>query len=107
MTDDTARALPTPTFDTDGYPTEETLRLIEEWPHTDFEGLFAFIGAAWHEAADFTRVGNAFELHTGGWSGNESIIAALERNAMAWLMCAWSWRRGGHYEFRLPEKADA
>ncbi|HWO88896.1 MAG TPA: hypothetical protein VNL98_07075 [Gemmatimonadales bacterium] len=39
---------------------------------------------------------------TGGWSGNEAIIAALQRNLMVMAMC---WRvstRGGLHIYALP-----
>ena len=41
------------------------------------------------------------ELHTAGWSGNESVIAALEETVGFWSMF---WRKstcGGHYWFKL------
>ena len=42
-----------------------------------------------------------FEYHTGGWSGNEDVISALERNS---LFFALYWKKsevGGHYFFRI------
>jgi len=40
-----------------------------------------------------------WELHTGGWSGNEEIIRAMQDNRVWWGMFWESSRRGGHYEF--------
>jgi len=40
-----------PTFDTDGYPTEETLNIISEWDDLSDEGYLMwiqFIKKAWH-----------------------------------------------------------
>ena len=42
------------------------------------------------------------ELHTGGWSGNEDLIRALQKSYF------WSFWRiskvGGHYYFKIPLK---
>ena len=41
-----------PAFDTDGYPTEETLARIREWPcetWADFEAVMDFAGRAWSD----------------------------------------------------------
>lgn len=110
-----------PTFDRDGYPTDETLERIKTWDvipggtSFDFEAAMDFAGRAW-SYPDYWRKDAAFlsdeyadekpqlqyVFSTGGWSGNESIIAAIEANLMLQSLGAWSWRRGGHYEYRFP-----
>jgi len=46
-------------------------------------------------------------LVVGGWSGNESIIRALENNKhWIWTMNWVQSRRGGHYIFELKEFDD-
>ena len=93
------------TFDKDGYPTEETLQEIRDWPHTDFKGLIEFVGEAWRYP-EYWRVMDyadlSVEASTGGWSGNESLISALYDNVMFWAMCWMSSKRGGHYVFKIP-----
>lgn len=44
------------------------------------------------------------ELHTGGWSGNEEVISALQRNFIFWAMCWRKTEAGGHYYFRIEVK---
>lgn len=98
-----------PTFDKDGYPTEETLDAIKQWPHTDFAGLMDFCGEAWHWPKCWERLfnGRRIEASTGGWSGNESIINALcENEFFFWTMCWQESKRGGHYVFELPKGGD-
>ena len=41
------------------------------------------------------------ELHTGGWSGNEGIIAALQKTHF-WFLYWQRSDRGGHYYFEIP-----
>jgi hypothetical protein len=41
------------------------------------------------------------ELHTGGWSGNEDIIEALQNHKLFWMMWWWKTERGGHYYFEV------
>ena len=93
---------PEPTFDRDGYPTEETLEVIRKWTHRDLRGLAEFVCEAWCYP-DYAKLdGRALELHTGGWSGNESLLGALQEQTIFWAMCWRKSERGGHYWFELP-----
>ena len=87
------------------YPTEKELRRIEKWPYTDFVGLMEFIESIWEfKEWGFNRTKSSYQLSTGGWSGNESIIDAMQKNIIFWSVCWNSSRRGGHYVFRLPKR---
>lgn len=93
-------------LDDDRYPTEEALEKIRVWPHTDLAGAFAFVRSIWW-SADWgwhTEIGEKteYKISTGGWSGNESLIAAMKANRMLWLITWQQSRRGGHYIFELP-----
>ena len=99
-----------PEFDTMGYPTDDTIKAIAEWPYKDeggFEGLLDFVASAWHWPRYWSREGRTIHASTGGWSGNESIIAALEENRVFWWMCWQQSRRGGHFVFEIPETVKA
>ncbi len=91
-----------PTFDSDGYPTEETLQAIREWPSENLSGLFRFIGKAWKYSDYWEVEGPVIRAHTGGWSGNEDLIGALKRNPVIWAFCWQESKRGGHYVFEIP-----
>ena len=88
------------TFDASGDPTDETLTIIEGWPMNDYEGLARFVCDTWNnDYGLFTYSEERFKLVTGGWSGNESVIAAMMGNSLWWYMY-WSMsKRGGLYEF--------
>lgn len=98
-------------LDEDGYPTEEALALIEKWSYEDPKGWFNFIKSiwwmrdwGWRESAlseDDTVL--CYNVSTGGWSGNESIISAMQQNRIMWSTTWVSSRRGGHYVFELKE----
>lgn len=103
-----------PTFDADGYPTDETLEIVQTWSITtldDCEALLLYVQRAWRYPTYFTRharrirewkVGSLkrkWSVSTGGWSGNESLISALEANYIFMALCWRSSRRGGHYEY--------
>jgi hypothetical protein len=79
--------------------------------------LMDYVKARWsypeywaeEDIEDFGRH-REYTISTGGWSGNESLVAALEQNLGFTILAPWSWRRGGHYVYRLPypkEKVDA
>lgn len=101
-----------PTFDSDGYPTEETLQAIREWPPEDspeqpirFIKLMKFVQKAWRYAncGYFQVEGDIYHISTVGWSGNESLICALQENLFFWGICWRVHRHGGHYDFEVKE----
>jgi hypothetical protein len=90
-------------LDSNGYPTGESIRKIERWEYTD--GHDALLEAISPLVEGYGRcekrtVDGVWEFATGGWSGNEEIIQALENNFMFWGMCWQLSRRGGYYEFK-------
>ncbi len=89
------------------YPDAQTLRFIRRYDilKDPIEDLYAFIVQSWWMPEWGTKIaGRRLDLHTGGWSGNESIMAALEKNTMFWITCWVQSRRGGHYTFEIPTK---
>lgn len=104
-------------IDEDGYPTELALEAIEKWHWDDIPGWFKFIESLWHfrkfgwkekdEPHDWdNKIVHKYYISTGGWSGNESIIYAMQRNSMMWTLNWLQSRRGGHYIFELKEFND-
>lgn len=99
----------TPTLDPQGYPTEESLETIRTWvpnktgTHQEFRD---YCGQLWHwpEMWDRERDTDSmdqeiFSVVTGGWSGNESIIEAIQENTIMWTLLWYQSTRGGHYLF--------
>lgn len=102
---------------TDGdYPTPEALARIETWSYHDLAGALDFVKDIWHWpdfASHDLRPEEAAVVHaepgerylrlaTGGWSGNESIIAAMRANTMLHAM-TWRLRSiGGLHIYRYP-----
>lgn len=79
-----------PTFDENAYPTPETLQRIRQWDPGGLEDLLRFLCAAWHwpHFAAQVRPG-IWTFATGGWSGNEDLIAAL-KDSVGWFCFHWS-----------------
>jgi hypothetical protein len=89
-------------MDIDGYPTDEELDKIKTWDYKDYCGLMAYVHARWKYAdcGYWEQKDKTYKLHTAGWSGNESIVNAMQENIMFWLLYWFSTTRGGHYIFR-------
>ena len=91
-------------MDEDGYPTDEELLKIREWKvdkNFDIHELMDYAYSLWRYQDEnyFKRIGNSYRLVTGGWSGNEDVIKALQNNLMFWLMYWESSDRGGLHTF--------
>lgn len=90
-----------PTFDRDGYPTEETLEFIKNYQGAP-GSLVDYILEAWHFPEYSKWAPPLLELHTGGWSGNEEVIQALmESKSFFWTLYWQKSERGGHYYFEV------
>lgn len=106
-------------MDIDGYPDDDELAKIENWDWHDAMGLINFVVGRWNWqdwgvkqkwAKDSTLKRSwvlHLELHTGGWSGNESLINAVLRNRMITAVLNYRmWRAGGHYYFEFNPKSN-
>jgi len=96
-------------LDDDGYPTDEALDKIKNWPLQDVVGCLKYAQQLWcypdrvkvdvrkHPWYD-DKTQTIICFSTGGWSGNESVISALESNfgvSSRWEMSM----RGGYHEY--------
>ena len=90
------------------YPSDEELEKVRIWDAVkDPHGLIEFLKEIWHwpdwgVVCTGTR-SMKLVLHTGGWSGNESIVQALEENLMFFTLFWLRSDRGGHYYFRIKK----
>jgi hypothetical protein len=83
-------------LDDDGYPTDAALEIIQLWHWSDVKGWFEFIQNIWHLRSWGWSEGEEdhewdkgekvyrYNISTAGWSGNESIIHAMQENGMLW-----------------------
>ena len=105
-------------WDDDGYPTEESLeRLGKILNGDDYEKAYEAFWSALKENTygnmmyGHTKVEvrgeikEVWQYHTGGWSGNESIIRVLQ-DTVYWHLVLDRYDAGGHYYFKLPKSED-
>jgi hypothetical protein len=98
-------------FDEEGYPTPYALETLKNWPWGDPVGWLHLAQELWHwgdRAFSLTQDGQDWNASaaTGGWSGNESVIAAMRENFMLWSTLWMSSARGGRYVFLVERKAE-
>lgn len=88
-------------LDADGYPTEAALQRVREWPAEDLHGLARWLVEVWWYGPRYVRLmaDGSVELVTGGWSGNEDVIAAMRDNVVLWSLCWQRSERGGLHVF--------
>jgi len=89
------------------YPSEGILKKIENWDMTKdnpFE-LAELICEVWNSnygSASLTgKKVKTLQLVTGGWSGNEDIIRAIQETMFA-KVCWQMSKRGGLYIYKIP-----
>ena len=90
----------------EGYPDDQELEIIEKYPLRDVFHLTDLVNELWAVAgtrSEWIKGVLHYELHTGGWSGNESIIEALEKNRFVDRFCV-KWLRGGHWYFEIDPR---
>ena len=92
-----------PTFDRDGFPTDQTLGFIESFDCSSLRNrqwmLSDFARAAWNKSTGHWRVlsdGN-IRVNTGGDPRNEEVVDAMIRNIELRIWCYVSSERGGVY----------
>jgi len=103
--------IPIVLMDEEGYPTEEYLQFIREYTNGTMPimNMINIICENWYYENWGYKLHRKykgirkFELHTGGWSGNEEIIREIINNI--WLthfkLKYVSWQTGGHYYFEI------
>jgi len=96
-------------FDKDGYPSRDTLTEIREYNiiPDGLRGFLSLVFKHWRypnlisfSEHDLDRC--VLKMSTGGWSGNEVIMAEIECNDGFWDINWCQSRKGGHYWFTLP-----
>ena len=96
------------------YPTEKELAVLSGWDWHDIAGLLDEIRRLWwmpdwgfvepyRSKGILGKSAVKFQLHTGGWSGNEDIIDALMENMFFWTFYWQKSEYGGHYWFEVPQ----
>jgi hypothetical protein len=97
-----------PVLADDGCPSEAELRRVAQWPiygPRDIRNLLGYVQQRWTYSSYFEPISlgeQEFTVSTAGWSGNETLMEALEENFIFWATCWVSSRRGGHYVFSIP-----
>lgn len=95
------------------YPTDEEIARVKSWEFKrrgafgEFMEYVRSIGNywTWPDPFGWNQEGRVYHISTGGWSGNEEILGAMQENWIFWAVCWQEHRRGGHYKFELPDEA--
>ncbi len=86
----------------------DSFQAIKSWElkkSQDYYDLAKFIIRNWKYDDYISLRGRKFKLSTGGWSGNEEVMSALDQNKMFNMVCWESSKRGGHFVYELPKKS--
>ncbi|MEL6236967.1 MAG: hypothetical protein AAFO57_00370 [Pseudomonadota bacterium] len=100
-------------LDDDGYPTDLACDRIRTWHWSDPRGWLKFVADLWYlhdwgwseadepDEWDAKKMVRRYHVSTAGWSGNETLIRAMQESSMLWHLVWVQSRRGGHYIFEL------
>lgn len=98
-------------IDQDGYPTQDFLKWIEEYDTVKGD-VFLYIQTIldnWYHGDYGWRIQRVYRgerkvfISTCGWSGNEDMIEAMQKNYIFWAVSYFSHQRGGHYVFKVKQ----
>jgi hypothetical protein len=91
--------------DENNYPTDEELETIENWPwDAGYRPLMEFVRSVWWcPDWGWHQKGRTYRISTGGWSGNEEIVGAMQANHQFWSQSWRTARVGGHYRLIIPK----
>ncbi len=98
-------------IDEDGYPTDQALARISAFNGTA-EEMAGYVQSLMHNGGtkledfvdDFQRPGKRLTLVTGGWSGCESVIGALQGTMFHLIGWESSFRGGKHNYTFTPQQ---
>lgn len=85
------------------YPAEEQLNAIRKADmfENDLPAMVELIEDAWnHTYGKMIFNDGVLSLATGGWSGNEDVMGALNDNETFWRLYWWKSERGGRFWFK-------
>ncbi len=84
------------------YPHEADLKRIRDWPFGEWKSFMELVTDIWnHDYGQISQGNSRWTFVTGGWSGNEDILAAMQQNIGFWSQCWHSSYRGGQWEFEV------
>ncbi len=92
-----------------GYPYESILRKIKKWDGKDVWKMISWIEMCWNftygKVKSSKKRGKKlrYTLITGGWSGNELVMAAIEKNKWFNMLYWYKSERGGLHEYEIYE----
>mgnify|MGYP001614515985 FL=1 len=94
-------------LDENNYPDDKSLKEITDWDilTKGIQGLLDLVyeNTNWADRQTYQSGKRVirYEYHTGGWSGNEDVIYALQKNFLFWSMYWEKTTKGGHYYFKI------
>lgn len=86
------------------YPSEEVLQsLSKSHVKQNHREMLKLVKSLWYYPDYVTVEDETYTFRTGGWSGNESLINALQQNTLFWSFCWEMSARGGVHVFKVKQ----
>lgn len=91
-------------LDSNSYPTEDDLvHLSTSSAKQNHREMLELVRSLWYYPDYVTIDGDTYTFKTGGWSGNESLIDALQHNVLFWSFCWEMSAKGGVHVFKAKQ----